>query len=89
MLAIQASAQDLGPGVEQMKKEKLQQLQGFNYANLIIEISRLERQAARQDGQLIPPTPMVNIGASSSKALPKTEFKPPVVTFLLFFLNMI
>ena len=28
MMAIQASSQDIGPGVEQMKKEKLRKMDG-------------------------------------------------------------
>ncbi|KAK6018954.1 hypothetical protein OSTOST_15429, partial [Ostertagia ostertagi] len=47
-MATQATAQELGPGAEQMRKEKLAKF--------------MERQSARKDGVFIPPTPAVHVG---------------------------
>ncbi|XGW04987.1 hypothetical protein V3C99_015850, partial [Haemonchus contortus] len=47
-MATQATAQELGPGAEQMRKEKLAKL--------------MERQSARKEGVFIPPTPAVHVG---------------------------
>lgn len=47
-MATQATAQELGPGAEQMRKEKLAKL--------------MQRQSARKDGVFIPPTPAVHVG---------------------------
>ncbi|KAE9418755.1 hypothetical protein Angca_003375, partial [Angiostrongylus cantonensis] len=47
-MATQATAQELGPGAEQIRKEKLAKF--------------IERQSARRDGAFVPPTPAVHLG---------------------------
>ncbi|KAJ1349558.1 hypothetical protein KIN20_005148 [Parelaphostrongylus tenuis] len=47
-MATQATAQELGPGAEQIRKEKLAKF--------------IERQSARREGAFVPPTPAVHLG---------------------------
>ncbi|EYC04815.1 hypothetical protein Y032_0085g1809 [Ancylostoma ceylanicum] len=55
-MATQATAQELGPGAEQMRKEKLAKF--------------MERQSARRDGAFIPPTPAVHLGGHQKQKPP-------------------
>ncbi|WKY13110.1 hypothetical protein Q1695_004153 [Nippostrongylus brasiliensis] len=55
-MATQATAQELGPGAEQMRKEKLAKF--------------MERQSARKDGAFIPPTPAVHVGGHHAQKPP-------------------
>ncbi|KHJ88998.1 hypothetical protein OESDEN_11193 [Oesophagostomum dentatum] len=55
-MATQATAQELGPGAEQMRKEKLAKF--------------MERQSARRDGVFIPPTPAVHLGGHQKQKPP-------------------
>ncbi|VDM68183.1 unnamed protein product, partial [Strongylus vulgaris] len=55
-MATQATAQELGPGAEQMRKEKLAKF--------------MERQSARRDGAFVPPTPAVHIGGHQKQKPP-------------------
>ncbi|VDK83359.1 unnamed protein product, partial [Cylicostephanus goldi] len=55
-MATQATAQELGPGAEQMRKEKLAKF--------------MERQSARRDGAFVPPTPAVHLGGHQKQKPP-------------------
>ncbi|KAK6058125.1 hypothetical protein COOONC_04310 [Cooperia oncophora] len=59
-MATQATAQELGPGAEQMRKEKLAKF--------------MERQSARKDGVFIPPTPAVHVGGHHTSKPPQVPF---------------
>uniref|UniRef100_A0A1I7XLI2 DUF3453 domain-containing protein n=1 Tax=Heterorhabditis bacteriophora TaxID=37862 RepID=A0A1I7XLI2_HETBA len=68
MMATQATQQELGPGVEQMRKEKLEKFH--------------ERQTARREGAYIPPTPAIHASGhsntSGTKKSPASGMPSPV-----------